>query len=376
MPVRRRRKNADQMVTSPAHTVAPSRAPTITDVARLAGVGTTTVTRVIAGGATVSELTRRRVETAIRALDYLPSAAGRMLRTGHARVLGVVMPPPSVHPLNLAFFPQVLQGIAVCAAEHDYDVLWITTDASRAGASPSGAQFRSKRLDGVIDVCIYVGDPRIQDLRASGVPFVLIGHPEDTSLPHVDVANREAALNVGREFVRRGYASVGYIGIKDQPASLDRLAGLQAALAEIGRGMLPHHQVLIRHEQERRLGPEQFGSQTIKAWIDTGQTPRAVLTFSDTIAYGVLRECRQAGVRVPEDLAIVGFDDELPSRYFDPPLATVEQPLHELGYEAARLLLELLSGSAPARVEHVLPTRLIKRASLGDVPHVDHMSTR
>ena len=122
-------------------------------------------------------------------------------------------------------------------------------------------------------------------------------------------------------FLRRGYGSVGFIGIKDQPASVDRLAGLQRSLAEIGRAMLPHHQVLIRHERERSLGLEAFGAQTVHAWMAQGQPPRAVLTYTDTVAYGVLRACREVGLRVPEDLALVGFDDEAPSRYLDPPLA-------------------------------------------------------
>ena len=92
---------------------------------------------------------------------------------------------------------------------------------------------------------------------------------------------------------------------------------------------------------------------------------------SSAVAYGVLRACRELGLRVPEDLALVGFDDEPPSRYLDPPLASVEQPLHELGYEAALLLLECISGEIRQPAEKVLPARLIYRASLGDTPRVD-----
>jgi DNA-binding LacI/PurR family transcriptional regulator len=363
------------VVALPGVISANHRPPTVVDVARLAGVGTTTVSRVMAGQPQVSDDVRRRVLGAVRALGSRPSAAGRMLRTGKTHVLGVVMPHPSMHPLDFAFYPHVLQGIAACAAEFGYDVLWITDDSSGDDVPPHAGLFKSKRVDGLIDVCIFIGDPRIQALRASGQPFVLIGRPDDTSLPHVDVANREAALQVGREFLRRGYSSVGFIGIKDQPASLDRLAGLQRALAEIGRAMLPHHQVLIRHERERSLGLEAFGAQTVHAWMAQGEPPRAVLTYTDTVAYGVLRACREVGLHVPEDLALVGFDDEPASRYLDPPLASVEQPLHELGYEAALLLLELVSGEIRQPAEKVLPARLIHRASLGNALRVDPMAT-
>ena len=105
------------MVALPGASSALRRAPTVVDVARLAGVGTTTVSRVMAGQPQVSDGVRRRVLGAVRALGYQPSAAGRMLRTGKTHVLGVVMPPPSMHPLDFAFYPRVLQGIAACAAE-------------------------------------------------------------------------------------------------------------------------------------------------------------------------------------------------------------------------------------------------------------------
>src|SRR5579859_710917 len=363
------------MVALPEASPALQRAPTVVDVARLAGVGTTTVSRVMAGQPQVSDGVRRRVLGAVHALGYRPSAAGRSLRTGKTHVLGVVMPSPSLHPLDFAFYPHVLQGIVACAAERGYDILWITDGKSGEDVRPRADAFKSKRIDGLIDVCIFVGDPRIQELRTSGQPFVLIGRPDDTSLPHVDVANRDAALNIGREFLRRGYSSVGFLGIKDQPASLDRLTGLQRALAEVGRAMLPHHQVLIRHERERSLGLEAFGAQTVHAWMAQGEPPRAVLTCTDTVAYGVLRACREVGLRVPQDLALVGFDDESPSQYLDPPLASVQQPLHELGYEAAVLLLDLIAGKIRQPAEMVLPARLIQRASLGDAPRVDLMPT-
>src|SRR6267142_1155804 len=121
---------------------------TIVDVARLAGVGTTTVTKVLADRPHVSQATRRRVLDAIAALDYHPSAAGRMLRTGVTHVLGVITPPPAAHPFAHTFFAYVLEGIGECAAKHGYDVLWITTGAAR----PYSALFKARRVDGLIHI--------------------------------------------------------------------------------------------------------------------------------------------------------------------------------------------------------------------------------
>lgn len=334
------------------------------DVARLAGVGTTTVTKVLADRPHVSPAARKRVLDAIDALDYHPSAAGRMLRTGVAHVLGVITPPPSSHPFAQTFFPYVLEGIGECAAERGYDILWITANGFREAHRPYSALFKTKRVDGVIDIHTDVRDPGLEMLRAGGHPFVLVGHPEDTSLPHVDVANHDAGLTVGRAFLMRGYASVGFIGVAGSPASLDRLAGLRLALAEVGLAIRPNHLAMVERADQAH-GLEAFGHDAVRAWIERGCPPRAVLTSTDRIAYGAMRACGQAGLRIPDDFAIVGFDDEPMSAHLDPPLASVEQPVHRLGYEAAGLLLRILAGDPPDPPVHVLPTRLIERASLG-----------
>ena len=216
----------------------------------------------------------------------------------------------------------------------------------------------------MIDFHTDVRDPGVEMLRASGHPFVLIGHPEDTSLPHVDVANHDAGLTVGRAFLERGYASVGFLGVAGSPASLDRLSGLQLALSEVGLAIRPNHLVMLKRTHSVQ-GLESFGDDAMRGWIKAGSTPRAVLTSSDRIAHGLMYACREAGLRIPDDVAVVGFDDEPMSAHLDPPLASVEQPLRLLGYEATGVLLRMLAGDPPDASVRVLPTRLIERASLG-----------
>ena len=246
-------------------------APTISDVAKLAGVGTTTVTKVLAGRKYVSEPTRKRIHEAIAALDYHPSTAGRVLRTGVAHVLGVITPPPLAQPFtHYAFFSRVLDGIGECAAAHGYDVLWITGDRLHAsgGGEPGSyaALFKSKRVDGLIDLYIHPHDPRIDGMRASGYPFVLVGNPEDESLPHVFGDHRQGGALAGQAFIRRGHTSVGYIGIEDSPASRGRFGGLCTALAEVGQVVLPEH---IGLAQRRGKLPdyERLGWSTMRRWL-------------------------------------------------------------------------------------------------------------
>jgi LacI family transcriptional regulator len=337
---------------------------TIVDVARLAGVGTTTVTKVLGGRRHVSAATRQRVLEAIAHLDYHPSHVGRSLRTGITRVIGVITAPPSTHPLTYAFFPSLLEGIGECAAEHGYDILWITTDSLRDERRSYEALFKSRRIDGLIDSWPWVGESRAGRVPASGHPFVLVGHPDDASVPHVDCANRDGGWQAGRAFVARGYDAIAYVGFREAPASRDRLAGLDRALAEHGRAIRPSHLALLERGQAR-LGHEQVGYTAMRQWIETGDVPRAVLAYTDRIAYGILRACREHRLDVPRDVAVIGFDDEPSSQHVQPPLASVAQPTCELGYEAAAMLIALLAGRAVDPPERVLPTQLVERESLG-----------
>jgi DNA-binding LacI/PurR family transcriptional regulator len=286
-----------------------------------------------------------------------------MLRTGVTHVLGVITPPPEAHPLTqYSSFPRVLDGIGEVAAAQGYDLLWITSE--RASFSSYAALFKSKRVDGLIDLYIHPHDPRIAGLSASGYPFVLIGIPDDQSLPHVSAAHYDGGVLAGRAFVRRGYQSVGFIGLADSPASRGRQAGLLAALAEGGQRILPEH--LGLGDRAGKLPDfEELGWTTMRRWLAKKTVPRAVLTAWDSIAYGVLRACREGGCGVPDELAIVGFDDEPPSRLLTPPLATVEFPQRMLGSAAANLLLQLIAGTAPDPPRHVVPMSLVERESIG-----------
>jgi DNA-binding LacI/PurR family transcriptional regulator len=339
---------------------------TIADVARLAGVGTTTVTKVLTNRKYVSEATRKRVNEAIVALEYEPSVAGRVLRTGRTHILGVITPPPEAHPFTQhSLFPRYLDGIGQIAATHGYDVLWITGLGGDVGSYT--ALFKRKRVDGLIDVYIHPHDPRIAGLSESGYPFVLIGIPEDKSLPHVTAAHYDGGYLAGRAMVARAYASVGYIGLADSPASRGRLAGLTAALAEAEQRLRPDHLALV-NRAGKLPDYEAIGYSTMRRWLARGRVPRAVVTAWDSIAYGVLRACQEQGHVVPDDLALIGFDDEPPSRLLTPPLASVRTPVRELGSAAARLLLELIGGVAPDPPGYVVPMSLVERESLGPRP--------
>jgi len=377
---------------------------TIVDVARLAGVGTTTVTKVLANRPHVHAATRQRVLDAVVALDYYPNSAGQTLRSSAPRVIGVVTPAAQTDPFSYGFFPVVFGGIGEWAAEQEYDVLWITA-TSKNGTRPSyTALYKSRRVAGIIDLCINIADPRIDALKVSGCPFVLIGNPDDPALPSVDSDNEAAGRAVAAAFLERGYTSAGFIGAANSPAARDRLEGFRATFAAAGyplalchtalgepppldplRGILPDGAITpgpgseARNDPDNPLDlldaetgrlawapwPEEFGYQAMCGWIISGDRPRAIFTFADDYAVGALRACQEAALRVPEDVAFVGFGDEAGGRWLRPPLATVRQSTHELGYRAGALLLQLIAGTIPPDLRVMVPTRLIVRESLG-----------
>lgn len=220
----------------------------------------------------------------------------------------------------------------------------------------------------MIDIHTDVRDPGLELLRAGGHPFVRVGHPEDTSLTHVDVANHDAGLTVGRAFLARRYASVGFLGVAGSPLRWIVWPGSGWLWRRsVWPSVLRPDHVLMFKRDDQTQGLEAFGHDATQTWIERGCAPRAMLTSTDRIAYGMMRACHLAGLRLPDDLAVVGFDDEPMSAHLDPPLASVEQPVHRLGYEAAGFLLRILAGDPPDPPVHVLPTRLIERASLSPV---------
>lgn len=359
---------------------------TIRDVAQRAGVGTTTVTKVLADRPKVASRTRQRVLQAIEELDYQPNAAGRALRSSTVRTIGVITPTPRATSFSRGyggFVPAVFGGVGDWACQHGYDVLWITA-ASTSGLRPSYADlYKSARVAGLIDAVIDLKDPRVAALKDSQCPFVLIGNPDDDTLLSVDAANLDAGETVAQAFVKRNYSPVAYIGMLNSPASRDRLAGLRSGMAAAGHALQPDLVALGEgpKEPDQTGGPddpydepadgiawlpwiENFGYSAARKWLSRRTRPRAIFAFADGFAVGAMRACQDANLDVPEHVAIVGFGDEAACRWLQPSLASVRQPAHALGYRGAALLEEAIS-EKPAERRVVLTTRLIERASLG-----------
>ncbi|MCS6909843.1 MAG: LacI family transcriptional regulator [Anaerolineales bacterium] len=325
------------------------------EVARLSGVSRSTVSRVINNDPNVREDTRQRVLEVVRRVGYQPNTAARGLAAGHTRILGLVIPMGVSALFADPYFPLLIQGISSACNMHDHSVmLWL--------ADPDYERRTIRQIthngliDGVIVASMLMDDPLVQALAEGDLPFVLVGrHPTDNRVSYVDVDNRAAAREAVAHLLRLGYRRIATItGPQNMIAGADRLDGYRAALKDRGLAFDPD---LILEGDFTEAG----GYAAMQRLLP--RRPEAVFVASDMMALGALRALREAACRVPEDVALVGFDDMPFAARADPPLTTVRQPVQRAGAIAAEMLIDLIKhpGQGPRRV--ILPTELIIRAS-------------
>lgn len=341
-----------------------TRRATARDVAERAGVSRTTVSFVLnnVAGIRISDETRRAVLEAAEALDYHPDSTARRMVTGRTHVVGFALRQNIDQAFADRFVPTVLTGFSQAAGEQGYKVIFeaISPDDTTGGYT---RLIRERHVDGIVLSGPRSDDEDLLRTQAQGAAIVLQGQLPGSGLPYVDVNNRGGAEAATQHLVDLGHRRIGII--TNAPpvytASADRLAGFQAVLERAG---LACPAGLVQ------LGSftPQSGAEAMERLLEQTPPPTAVFVASDTVALGALQALRRHGVRVPADLAVVGFDDIPMAEYIDPPLTTVRLPAYGLGLAAADLLTRLIAGEADASQSLVLDTELIVRESCGARP--------
>jgi LacI family transcriptional regulator len=338
----------------------PKRA-TARDVAEKAGVSRTTVSFVLndVAGIRISDDTRRAVLQAAADLGYHPDATARRMVSGRTRVLGFVLHQRPDQAYTDHFVPTVLNGFAQAASEQGYKVLFETIPPGEGAANFTGL-LQERHVDG-----IALSGPRSDDddllrLHAAGAPIVLLGQLPGSQLAFVDVDNRGGAALATQHLLDLGHRRIGLITNADPvyTASADRLAGYRHALEAAG---LPFNPAWVRYGN---FTP-QSGGEAMTALLDAAADLTAIFVASDTVALGALAALRRAGRVVPDDMALVGFDDVPMAEYLDPPLTTVRLPAYGLGWGAGELLTRRLAGEEIRHPQLLLETELIVRESSG-----------
>lgn len=327
---------------------------TIRDVARRAGVGLGTVSRVINDSPQVSEATRKRVMTAISALNFVPNPTARRLSLGKTLTIAAIVP-WFTRPAEV----ERLRGVENTLAESDYDLVLYNVETPEKRDTYFWDVPRSERADGVLIVSLSPRDDDVERLVHSAVPIVLVdaNHPSLKSLNRVitdDVAGGRMAT---QHLIDLGHTRIGVISDPIETpfnftSSRDRLLGYRQALDVAGIPFRSEHHGQGEHGryEARRLAREM---------LQLPDRPTAIFAASDTQALGVLEAAQDRGLHVPEDLSVIGYDDIEISEYIG--LTTMRQMLYESGKRGVELLLEALEEPTTKAICEVLPTELITR---------------
>ena len=337
----------------------PRRRPTSADVAARAGVSRTTVSFVInrRAGSQIPAETWQRVETAARELGYHPHGAASQLAAGRSMTLGLVLRQSAEQVVADALLAETLFGLAAAARAGGYRVL---VEPLAPGDGTYAHLLHSQRTDGLIVSGPRADDDELAALIRDGFPIVLQGSRADLDAPSVDVDNRAGARGAVAFLVSLGHRQIGCI--TNAPlaytAATERLNGYRDALDEAGIAF--DERLVVEGSFVAASG---YGAMTA---LLARARPTAVFVASDVVAIGAIRALREAGLRVPTDVSVVGFDDIALAEHFDPPLTTVRIPAHSLGETAGQLLVERIAGR-PVAARTLLPTQLVIRESTGIV---------
>ena len=326
---------------------------TIEDVAEYAGVSAMTVSRFLNNTGPVSDRTAEKVQSAILELNYIPHQGARALAAKKTNTIGLILP-----EMNDIFFFQLIHGIQQVAHNHFDLLLYSTTNPEELNVLnlPLGRH----NTDGLIIFTNCLTEMALRRLDGIDFPMVLLlsTPPEGLNIPSVAFENKDGAFQMVNHLIRCGHKQIAFLaGAAENEDSYWREKGYREALAA--------HNLLLNPKLLAVAGfDEDIANNIVTQWLNAGESIDAIFAADDVSARGAIQAVQSAGQRVPDDIAVVGFDDALLSQYIDPPLTTVRAPIEEAGRTAATQLLHLIHNE-PVEPLTLLPTELVIRRSCG-----------
>jgi len=311
------------------------RNASIKDIARMAQVSHSTVSRALTGSKQVNPETAARIRKIADEAGYRASAAARTMVMGRSNTIGVVV-------TNIAdpFVAGVVDGIEDAAEERGYSVFLANSNAQPEREMRVVRSFEERRVDGIIVTSSRVGALYVPLMERLRIPVVLLNNQHPSQFAHsVLIDNVEASLKATRHLIELGHRRIAYLGDRfGHQSDTERFAGYRRAVEEAGMGFAPE---LVAHGD----GKPEGGQQAMAQLLALPGRPTAVFCYNDMSALGAMRQIRVEGLRVPDDVSVAGFDDLYMSQYLEPPLTTVRQPMRQMGRMAMETLLQIFDGA-------------------------------
>ncbi|PGY06783.1 LacI family DNA-binding transcriptional regulator [Bacillus sp. AFS031507] len=324
----------------------------IADVAKMANVSTATVSRVITNAGTVKKETAEKVLEAIKKLNYQPNMLARQLRRSETKTILVIIP-----DITNTFFSNVLRGIESVAIENDYQVLLGDAQNFVERETSYLVTLGQKKADGVILLTARTNQEVLEELSEEYPVVLACEYYEGSTLPTVSIDNISSARKAAEYLISLNHKRIGHIsGPMNVVVGRDRLKGFHQAMAQHGLAVDPH---LV---QEGDFTYES-GFNLMMKFLTLDRPPTAVFAANDEMAIGAIKAAKSKGLKVPEDLSVVGFDDIKFSSIFEPALTTIAQPTFEMGEKAMELLLKLINNDELEKNQFILDDQLVVRDS-------------
>ncbi|HPG38956.1 MAG TPA: LacI family DNA-binding transcriptional regulator [bacterium] len=330
---------------------------TISDIANRANVSKMTVSRVLSGKGPVSPKTAERINAIIDEMGYQPNLIARSLSSKRTMIIGVIIPKIQ-HMFLDNYIAQILSGITDIALQNNYRIMLCPIEPRPDRSMEYINLAKSKLFDGMILVKAKLDDPNINALAESDFPFVLVNYKKfSKKLNFVDSRNVEGATMAIKYLYDSGHRDIAFVaGSIDETNAKDRLKGYLDTIKELGLEYNENWIVYGDFNKEKAF-------QEAQKILNCSKRPTAIFCADDSMAIGVIERLRQEGLRVPNDIAVMGFDDIEIAEYIKPALTTIRQPIYELGKTASQSLLNLINGKQKPPLHKLLDVKLIKRES-------------
>lgn len=341
---------------------------TIRDIARLAGVSKSTVSRVLNAHPRVDVETRERILNVMQEHGFIPNAAATGLAKGHSKLIGLLVP-----ALTWELVSDVLQGVAGVIEDTQYEIILYSASPEKDFSQVIDRMLATNMAVGILALLHMQSPQHLVELHRQGLPVVLINHiATRVEIPQVGIDNTAATYTAIQHLLNLGHRRIGFIlGLPEIQCTHDRYEGYRKALQDAG---IPLDPALVLEGNYQCEG----GYQCARKLFAMSEPPTAIFASNDLTAYGVLEAADEQGVHIPDDIALVGFDDIPPSAHVQPALTTVHHPFKEMGRSAAQLLLTLINQRASLSVDRGKTRHSVDKQN-DELPHIllpTHLTVR